>query len=221
MASAAAVSFNKLSPHDSLIPLTHAGDYDYDESDDLPAGCEYADEQTANMTGVLNLLSAPGQAGAPAAPPASIPDHASPDVPDITTLTASQQGARLRSTNSSLNGSQAQVQILCRPVKVRRANPGQGTAELQQSSGCGDLKLEGRDGKIKSVSFDTFSLMLLIFEVINIGFLLGVLYDIELFLRYHRCDGNRGVVGGGSADGGGRDGDKAGGRTGGGGGSGG
>ena len=218
MASAAALS---LSTHDSLIPLTHAGDYDYDESNELPAGCEYADEQTANMTGVLNLLSAPGQAGAPAAAPASIPDHASPDVPDITTLAASQQGARLRSTNSSLDGSQAQVQILCRPVRVRRADSGQGTAELQQSSGCGDLELKGPDGKIKSVNFDTFSLMLLIFEVINTGVVIGTLYATQLFLACHRCDGNRGVVGGGSADGGGCDGDKAGGRTGGGGGSGG
>ena len=173
------------------------------------------------MTGVLNLLSAPGQAGAPAAAPATILNRASPDVPDIATLAASQQGAWLRGTNSSLNGSQAQVQILCRPVKIRRADSGQGTAELQQSSGCGDLTLEGPDGKIRSVNFDTFSLMLLIFEVISIGFSLGVLYDTELFLRYHRCDGNRGGVGGRSADGRGCDGNKAGGRTGGGGGSGG
>ena len=218
MASAAALS---LSTHDQLISLTHAGDYDYDESEELPAGCEYADERTAYMTGVLNFLSAPGQAGTPAAAPAPIPDHASADVLDKATLAVSQQGARLRGTNSSLNGSQAQVQILCRPVKVRRADLGQGTAELQQSSGCGDLRLTGPDGKIKNINFDIVSLMVLIFEVFNIAFSIGVIYATKLFHTLHRCDGNRGGVSGGSADSGGCDGNKASGRTGGGGGSGG
>ena len=77
--------------HSSL----HAGDYDYDESDELPAGCEHADAHIADVTGVLNLISASGQVGAPAAAPASITGHASSEVPENATLAASQQGARL------------------------------------------------------------------------------------------------------------------------------
>ena len=93
------------------------------------------DVQIANMNGVLNLISVPEQAGEPAAATASIPDDASPKVPDNATLAASQQSAQLLGTNSSLNGSQAQVHILCRPVPVRRANNHNSTAP-QQSSGC-------------------------------------------------------------------------------------
>lgn len=96
------------------------------------------------MNGVLNLISNPGQASAPAAATASIPDHASPEVPDNATLAASQQSTQLLDTNSSLNGSQVQVQalnrILCRPVPVRRAN-NHNSAALQQSSGCDDSHL--------------------------------------------------------------------------------
>ena len=116
---------------------THAGDYDYDESDELPAGCKYADAQIADMNGVLNLISAPGQAGAPAAGTASFAGQANPEVPDNALSAASQQGARLRGTDSSLNGSRAQVQILCGPVPARRADAGQSSAASQQSSGRG------------------------------------------------------------------------------------
>ena len=89
------------------------------------------------MKGVPNLISDPGQAGAPAAATKSITDHASPEVPDNATPAASQQSAQLLGTNSSLNDSQVQVQILCRPVPVRRAN-NHNSAAVQQSSGCED-----------------------------------------------------------------------------------
>ena len=81
-----------------------------------------------------NLVSDPGQAGALAVVAASM--AASPQALDNATLAASQQGTWLRGTNSSLDGSQAQVQILCRPVPVRRADLGNSNAVQQQSSEC-------------------------------------------------------------------------------------
>ena len=58
--------------------MSQAGDYDYDESDELPAGCEYADAQLAHMIGA----------------------------------------------DSRLDGSQTQVQIVCKPLPARRADAG-------------------------------------------------------------------------------------------------
>ena len=125
------------------------------------------------MNGVLNLISDPGQAGAPSPATASITDHASPEVPDNATLAASQQSAQLLGTNSSLNGSQVQVQILCRPVPVRRAY-NHNSAAVQQSSGCEDSH------------FDIYSLMLLL-NWFMIGIYIG--QDIEEY-RQRRRRGN-------------------------------
>ena len=145
------------------------------------------------MTGVLNLVSAPGQAGAPAAAAASI--AASPQAPDNATLAASQQGAWLRGTNSSLNASQAQVQILCRPMPARRADAGQSNAVPQQCGKCRGCHYE----------MSSFSLLLFVFTCgLNWGLVI-----IRLALMWElRSRGSRGVVGGVSADGGGGDGGK-------------
>ena len=102
----------------------------------MPAGCKYADAETVDMAGVLNSVSAPGQAGTPAVAAASSPDHVNSEVPDNTTLAASQHGTQLQGTNSSLDGSLAQVHILCRPVPAVRPDAGQsGAAPLQSSGG--------------------------------------------------------------------------------------
>lgn len=108
------------------------------------------------MTGILNLSGAPAAAAAPMA------GCASPEALDNATLVASQQSAQLRGTNSSLDGSQAQVQILCRPVPARRADSAQSTTARQQSSGCNDFH------------FDTASLRDLIYQVAVLAFNLGM-----------------------------------------------
>ena len=114
------------------------------------------------MNGVLNLMSAPGQVGSPAANAASMSGCASPEAPDNVTLAASQQGARLQGTSSLSDGSQAQVQILCRPVPARGADSCQSTAAPQQSSECGDFH------------FDTASLVDLVFKVAVQGMTIGL-----------------------------------------------
>ena len=87
MASAAGLL---LSLHPIITWLVSpAGDYDYDESDELPAGCEYADAQLAHMI----------------------------------------------DADSRLDGSQTQVQIVCKPVPARRADAGSNSAAPQESSG--------------------------------------------------------------------------------------
>ena len=131
------------------------------------------------MTGILNLSNAPGQAGAPAAAAAPLSGLPSPVVPENATLAASQQGAWLRGTNSSLISSQAQVQILCRPVPARRADAGQSTAAEQQSSGRGGFY------------FDTVSLWLLVNEVAMLWFALGMFVASRIFLEVHRCGRNQ------------------------------
>ena len=76
--------------------MSHAGGYDYDESDELPAGCEYADAQLA----------------------------------------------RIHGADSRLEGSQAQVQIVCKPVPARRADMDRNSVAPQQSSGRKVLHFE-------------------------------------------------------------------------------
>ena len=56
--------------------MTCAGEYDYDEGDGLPQGCEYADQQVAASTGALSLTdqsSAAAPAEAPLPGPAPCP----------------------------------------------------------------------------------------------------------------------------------------------------
>ena len=57
--------------------MTCAGEYDYDEGDGLPQGCEYADQQVAASTGALSLTdqssaAAPAEAPLPGPAPAQV-----------------------------------------------------------------------------------------------------------------------------------------------------
>ncbi len=76
------------------------GDYDYDDSDGLPPGCQLSTPQEASSAGVLNLASTNGSALAPVLAPAPAP----------------APGSANRSASAHLPR-----QLLCRPVATAQA----------------------------------------------------------------------------------------------------
>ena len=106
-----------------------AGDYDYDERDDLPLGCQYSDESSFNSSGALYLPSTFSAGRAPSLAP-------SPG-------TAARKHAVV--IGSAANDSQAVLRILCKPMPAKTAPLQQGTATQQSNSGGGGggSKLDG------------------------------------------------------------------------------
>ena len=112
-----------------MIALRCAGDYDYDESEDLPLGCQYSDESSFKSSGALYLPSASGTGRAPSLAP-------SPS-------TAARKHAVV--VGSAANGSEAVLRILCKPMPAKTAPLQQGTATQQSNTGGGSAapKLDG------------------------------------------------------------------------------
>ena len=153
--------------------MNRAGEYDYDEGDELPQGCQYADQQTAASTGALSLTDQPSAAaptaaplpgpapaqtagrrallqaaavGRPRAAPGPVAEGLSPArAPGNAPATALESAAAPKD-------SAGLVQILCKPVPAKQDS--QGSAQQDsESQGSGWSRASLSEGAKYAVAF--------------------------------------------------------------------